>query len=194
LLTIESAVVKGKGKHTYTGKLGDVMQESIQAAVTVVRSRAASLGIDDQFFSDHDFHIHVPEGATPKDGPSAGIGMCTALISAATNIAVMSDVAMTGEITLRGEVLPIGGLKEKLLAAHRGAIKTVIIPHENEKDLVEISEEIRADLTIKPVRWIDEVLEIALASMPMPVKPNKSSKTSSSRSNKKSHSKGIAAH
>ena len=194
LLTIESAVVPGKGKHTYTGKLGDVMQESIQAAVTVVRSRAASLGIDDRFFSEHDFHIHVPEGATPKDGPSAGIGMCIALISAATDIAVKSDVAMTGEITLRGEVLPIGGLKEKLLAAHRGAIKTVIIPHENEKDLVEISEEIRADLTIKPVRWIDEVLEIALASVPMPAKSKKLSKTSSSRSNKKPQPKGIGAH
>ena len=167
LLSIESAVVSGKGKQTYTGKLGDVMQESIQAAVTVVRSRAPALGIDTNYFSEHDFHIHVPEGATPKDGPSAGIGMCTALISAATSIAVRSDVAMTGEITLRGEVLAIGGLKEKLLAAHRGAIKTVVIPHENEKDLVEISDEIKGDLTIVPVKWIDQVLEVALAEMPV---------------------------
>jgi len=163
LLTIESVIVPGKGKQTYTGKLGDVMQESIQAAVTVVRSRADSLGIDKSFFSERDFHVHVPEGATPKDGPSAGIGMCTALISAATNTPVKSDVAMTGEITLRGEVLAIGGLKEKLLAAHRGAIKTVIIPHENEKDLVEISDLIKSDLNIVPVKWIDEVLDIALA-------------------------------
>ena len=165
LLTIESVIVPGKGKHTYTGKLGDVMQESIQAAVTVVRSRAASLGIDKSFFSERDFHVHVPEGATPKDGPSAGVGMCTALISAATNIPVRADVAMTGEITLRGEVLAIGGLKEKLLAAHRGGIKTVIIPHENEKDLVEISEPIKADLNIVPVKWIDQVLEVALTKM-----------------------------
>lgn len=163
LLSIESVIVPGKGKQTYTGKLGDVMQESIQAAVSVVRTRADMLGIDHKFFSDHDFHVHVPEGATPKDGPSAGIAMCTALISAATKNPVLSDVAMTGEITLRGEVLPIGGLKEKLLAAHRGSIKTVIIPHENEKDLVEISDEIKADIEIKPVRWIDQVLEIALS-------------------------------
>jgi len=152
LLTIESVIVPGKGKQTYTGKLGDVMQESIQAAVTVVRSRAKALGLNTSFFSEQDFHVHVPEGATPKDGPSAGIGMCTALISAATGIPVKADVAMTGEITLRGEVLPIGGLKEKLLAAHRGAIKTVIIPHENEKDLVEISDTIKADLSIVPVK------------------------------------------
>ena len=166
LLSIESVIVPGKGKQTYTGKLGDVMQESIQAAVTVVRSRAQALGIKKAFFSDNDFHIHVPEGATPKDGPSAGIAMCTALISAATRTPIKADVAMTGEITLRGEVLPIGGLKEKLLAAHRGAIKTVIIPHENEKDLVEISDEIKSDLTIIPVKWIDEVLEIALTELP----------------------------
>jgi ATP-dependent Lon protease len=158
--------VPGKGKQTYTGKLGDVMQESIQAAITVVRSRADALGIDKSFFSEQDFHVHVPEGATPKDGPSAGVGMATAIISAATNIAVKADVAMTGEITLRGEVLPIGGLKEKLLAAHRGAIKTVIIPRENEKDLVDISDAIKADLNIVPVRWIDEVLEVALTKMP----------------------------
>lgn len=166
LLTIEAGIVPGKGKQTYTGKLGDVMQESIQAAVTVVRSRADNLDISKEFFADNDFHVHVPEGATPKDGPSAGIGMCTALISAATNIAVKSDVAMTGEITLRGQVLPIGGLKEKLLAAHRGGIKTVIIPHENEKDLVDISDEVRGELDIKPVKWIDEVLQIALTEMP----------------------------
>jgi len=166
LLTIESVIVPGKGKQTYTGKLGDVMQESIQAAVTVVRSRAKALGLNTSFFSEQDFHVHVPEGATPKDGPSAGIGMCTALISAATGIPVKADVAMTGEITLRGEVLPIGGLKEKLLAAHRGAIKTVIIPHENEKDLVEISDTIKADLSIVPVKWIDQVLEVALANAP----------------------------
>lgn len=162
LLTIESAIMPGKGKQTYTGKLGDVMQESIQAAVTVVRSRSVGFGIDEEFFHKHDCHIHVPEGATPKDGPSAGIAMCTALISAITEVPVRSDVAMTGEITLRGEVLPIGGLKEKLLAAHRGGIKTVIIPHENEKDLAEIADNIKADLNIKPVKWIDEVLEIAL--------------------------------
>jgi ATP-dependent Lon protease len=175
LLTIEAVLVPGKGKHTYTGKLGDVMQESIQAAVTVVRSRAESLGIDKTVFSEQDFHVHVPEGATPKDGPSAGVGMCTALISAATNIPVKADVAMTGEITLRGEVLPIGGLKEKLLAAHRGSIKTVIIPHENEKDLVEISDVVKADLNIVPVKWIDQVLEVALTKMPKgSTEPNES--------------------
>ncbi len=171
LLTIESVIVPGKGKQTYTGKLGDVMQESIQAAVTVVRSRAKALGIDKSFFSERDFHVHVPEGATPKDGPSAGIGMCTALISAATDTPVKADVAMTGEITLRGEVLAIGGLKEKLLAAHRGAIKTVIIPHENEKDLVEISDLIKSDLNIVPVKWIDEVLDIALVDSKTGSKP-----------------------
>ena len=175
LLTIESVIVPGKGKQTCTGKLGDVMQESIQAAVTVVRSRAQAMGIDKSFFSENDFHIHVPEGATPKDGPSAGVGMCTALISAATNTPVRSDVAMTGEITLRGEVLPIGGLKEKLLAAHRGGIKTVIIPKENEKDLVDISKEVRGDLVIKPVKWIDEVLEIALTKVPVAENNKKSS-------------------
>lgn len=173
LLSIEAVIVPGKGKQTYTGKLGDVMQESIQAAVTVVQTRSESLGVDSNFFAEHDFHVHVPEGATPKDGPSAGIGMATALISALTSIPVKADVAMTGEITLRGEVLPIGGLKEKLLAAHRGSIKTVIIPSENEKDLVEISDEIKADLTIKPVRWVDEVLEIALARVPAPINTKK---------------------
>lgn len=166
LLTIESAILDGKGKHIYTGKLGDVMQESIQAAMSVVRSRASGFGISADFFQKHDFHIHVPEGATPKDGPSAGIGMCIALISALSRIPVHSDVAMTGEITLRGEVLPIGGLKEKLLAAHRGGLKTIIIPEENEKDLVEIPKNIKDSLNIKPVKWIDQVIEIALERVP----------------------------
>ncbi|VAX07261.1 ATP-dependent protease La Type I [hydrothermal vent metagenome] len=169
LLRIETALVPGKGVFTYTGQLGDVMQESIQAATTVVRSRAESLGIDKTFYQHFDTHVHVPEGATPKDGPSAGIGMCTALVSALTKIPVRADVAMTGEITLRGEVLPIGGLKEKLLAAHRGGISTVIIPHENERDLVDIPKNIKKDLIIKPVRWIDEVMEIALIHMPEPL-------------------------
>ncbi len=168
LLTIETAVIPGKGKHSATGKLGDVMKESIEAAMTVVRSRSGILGIDNDLFQKNDIHIHVPEGATPKDGPSAGIGMCTAIISALTKIPVRANVAMTGEITLRGEVLPIGGLKEKLLAAHRGGITTVLIPAENEKDLVEIPENIKANLTIKPVHWIDEVLEVALQYLPVP--------------------------
>jgi len=169
LLTIESAVVSGKGKLTHTGQLGEVMQESIQAAMTVVRSRAAILGLDPEFYQKVDVHIHVPEGATPKDGPSAGIGMCTALVSALTKIPVRSDVAMTGEITLRGQVLPIGGLKEKLLAAHRGGIRTVLIPDENMKDLADIPQNIKESLEIKPVKWIDEVLQVALKSMPAPV-------------------------
>jgi ATP-dependent Lon protease len=168
LLTIEAAIVSGKGKHTYTGQLGEVMTESIQAAMTVVRSRYAVLGIDEDFYQKVDVHIHVPEGATPKDGPSAGVGMCTALVSALTDIPVKSNVAMTGEITLRGEVLPIGGLKEKLLAAHRAGITTVLIPHENEKDLVEIPKNIKDKLTIVPVKWIDQVLEHALQHMPVP--------------------------
>jgi ATP-dependent Lon protease len=167
LLTIEAALMPGKGILSHTGQLGHVMQESIQAAMTVVRSRADIFGLNDDFYQKNDVHIHVPEGATPKDGPSAGIGMCTSLVSALTEIPVRSDVAMTGEITLRGEVLPIGGLKEKLLAAHRGGIKTVIIPHENERDLVEIPKNIKDNLEIKPVRWIDEVLDIALTSMPV---------------------------
>ncbi len=166
LLSIESAVVPGKGKLTHTGQLGAVMQESIQAAMTVVRSRSAMLGLDNEFYQKADVHIHVPEGATPKDGPSAGIGMCTALISALTKIPVRSDVAMTGEITLRGEVLPIGGLKEKLLAAHRGGIATVLIPDENVKDLAEIPENIKEKLDIRSVKWIDEVLQVALTHMP----------------------------
>ncbi len=168
LLTIEAAVVPGKGKQTYTGQLGEVMTESIQAAMTVVRSRSSVLGIDEDFHQKLDVHIHVPEGATPKDGPSAGVGMCTALVSALTDIPVKSDVAMTGEITLRGEVLPIGGLKEKLLAAHRGGISKVLIPEENEKDLAEIPKNIKDKLEIVPVKWIDAVLEHALQHMPMP--------------------------
>jgi ATP-dependent Lon protease len=169
LLTIEAAVVNGKGKLTHTGQLGEVMQESIQAAMTVVRSRSAMLGLDVDFYQKVDVHIHVPEGATPKDGPSAGVGMCTSLISALTKIPVRSDVAMTGEITLRGEVLPIGGLKEKLLAAHRGGITTVLIPDENTKDLAEIADNIKEKLDIRPVKWIDEVLQVALTQMPVPV-------------------------
>jgi ATP-dependent Lon protease len=166
LLSIEAAVLPGKGKLIQTGKLGEVMQESIQAAVTVVRSRAKQLGIDPEFQSKRDLHIHVPEGATPKDGPSAGVGMCTALVSALTDIPVRADVAMTGEITLRGELLPIGGLKEKLLAAHRGGISVVIIPTENERDLVEIPKNVKQNLDIRPVRWIDEVWRIALQYQP----------------------------
>jgi len=166
LLTIEAALVSGKGKLSYTGQLGDVMQESIKAAMTVVRSRANSLGISDDFHEKLDIHVHVPEGATPKDGPSAGVGMCTALVSVLTDVKVSSTVAMTGEITLRGEVLPIGGLKEKMLAAQRGGIKTVVIPEENRKDLAEIPDEIKDGLTITPVRWIDEVLDIALSQSP----------------------------
>ncbi|WP_198939282.1 endopeptidase La [Motiliproteus sp. MSK22-1] len=169
MLTIEAAVVPGKGRQIRTGSLGDVMQESIQAALTVVRSRCATLGIKSDFHESNDIHIHVPEGATPKDGPSAGIGMCTALVSALTEIPVRSDVAMTGEITLRGQVLPIGGLKEKLLAARRGGIKTVIIPDENQRDLKEIPDNIKEELEIKPVKWIDEVLEIALQFQPEPL-------------------------
>jgi ATP-dependent Lon protease len=168
LLTIEAAVVPGKGKLQHTGQLGEVMQESIHAAMTVVRSRAQVLGLEPEFYQKHDVHLHIPEGATPKDGPSAGIGMCTALVSALTKIPVRSDVAMTGEITLRGEVLPIGGLKEKLLAAHRGGIKTVLIPDENEKDLVEIPDNIKGNLEIKPVKWIDEVLALSLTKQPLP--------------------------
>jgi len=166
LLTIEAESMIGKGKLTYTGSLGDVMKESIQAAMTVVRTRAEKLGINPDFHEKRDIHVHVPEGATPKDGPSAGIGMCTALVSSLTGNPVRSDVAMTGEITLRGEVLPIGGLKEKLLAAHRGGIKTVIIPKENERDLEDIPANVIADLSVHPVKWIDEVLTLALQSDP----------------------------
>ncbi len=169
LLTIEAAVVPGKGKETYTGSLGDVMKESIKAALTVVRSRTRVLGIQSEFHKNIDVHFHVPEGATPKDGPSAGVGMCTALVSALTGIPVRADVAMTGEITLRGEVLPIGGLKEKLLAALRGGIRQVLIPVENERELVEIPKNILQNLEIRPVRWIDEVLQIALQREPEPL-------------------------
>nr|WP_202560370.1 endopeptidase La [Alcanivorax sp. DP30] len=169
LLTIESVSTPGKGRVISTGSLGDVMQESIQAAWTVVKSRAGSLGIRRRSLERNDLHMHVPEGATPKDGPSAGIGMCTAMVSVLTGIPVRADVAMTGEITLRGQVLPIGGLKEKLLAAHRGGIKTVLIPEENERDLKEIPENIKASLEIKPVKWIDQVLDVALTHQPSPL-------------------------
>lgn len=184
LLRIEAAIVPGKGRLSQTGQLGDVMKESIQAAMTVVRSRAEVLGLDPDFNQQHDIHVHVPEGATPKDGPSAGIGMCTTLVSALTGIPVKADVAMTGEITLRGEVLPIGGLKEKLLAAHRGGVKLVIIPEENERDLVDIPKNIKQNLEIKPVRWIDEVLELALTHLPEPRK-SKSATTKKSRTTRK---------
>jgi ATP-dependent Lon protease len=169
LLPIEAVVMPGKGRQVKTGSLGDVMQESIQAAMTVVRARAKLLGIRPDFHEKSDMHIHVPEGATPKDGPSAGIGMCTAMVSVLTGIPVRAEVAMTGEITLRGQVLAIGGLKEKLLAAHRGGIRTVVIPEENERDLKEIPANIKRDLDIRPVRWIEQVLDIALESVPTPL-------------------------
>jgi ATP-dependent Lon protease len=169
LLTIESVRLPGKGKTITTGKLGEVMQESIQAALSVVRSRAARLGVPADFYQNNDIHIHLPEGATPKDGPSAGIAICTAMVSVMTGIPVRADVAMTGEITLRGEVLPIGGLKEKLLAAHRGGIKTVLIPQENVKDLGDIPDNIKNKLDIHPVRWIEQVLDLALESKPTPL-------------------------
>ena len=176
LLRIEAALTPGKGRLTHTGQLGDVMKESIQAAMTVVRSRTEALGLDSDFYQTKDVHIHVPEGATPKDGPSAGIGMCTALVSALTEIPVRADVAMTGEITLRGEVLPIGGLKEKLLAALRGGVKTVLIPKENQRDLVEMPKNIKQNLDILPVQWIDEVLDVALVGAPVPRSENKKGK------------------
>ena len=168
-LTIEAVAVPGKGKTTFTGKLGDVMQESIKAAITVVRRRARRLGISPDFYEKQDIHIHVPEGGTPKDGPSAGVAMTTALVSVLTETPVRADVAMTGEITLRGEVLPIGGLKEKLLAAHRGGIKIALIPEENVKDLAEIPDTVKSKLEIIPVKWIDRVLELALERMPTPL-------------------------
>jgi len=186
LLSIEAAVMPGKGKQTFTGQLGDVMQESIYAAMTVVRSRAESLGLENDFYENKDIHIHVPEGATPKDGPSAGIGMCTAIVSTMTGIPVKSSVAMTGEITLRGEVLPIGGLKEKLLAAHRGGIETIIIPHENEKDLADIPKTVLDKLEIKPVQWIDDVLAIALQTAPTPLEKSSKSGATSEGKGKKS--------
>jgi len=169
LLSIEAATMAGKGKMTTTGKLGEVMQESVQAAMSVVRARSQRLGIHPDFYQKNDIHIHLPEGATPKDGPSAGIGICTAMVSVLTGIPVRADVAMTGEITLRGEVLPIGGLKEKLLAAHRGGIKTVLIPEENVKDLREIPDNVKNKLDIQPVKWIDRVLELALERKPEPL-------------------------
>src|SRR3954467_8767522 len=169
LLTIEAVTMPGKGKTITTGKLGEVMQESIQAALTVVRNRSSKLGVPEDFYQKNDIHIHLPEGATPKDGPSAGIGICTAMVSMLTGIPVRADVAMTGEITLRGEVLVIGGLKEKLLAAHRGGIKTVLIPEENVKDLQDIPDNIKNRLDIHPVKWIDKVLEVALERQPEPL-------------------------
>jgi ATP-dependent Lon protease len=194
LLTIEAAVMPGKGKLTITGQLGNVMQESVQAAMTVVRSRASVLGLESDFYQKHDVHIHVPEGAIPKDGPSAGIGMCTALVSALTSIPVQSTVAMTGEITLRGEVLPIGGLKEKLLAAHRGGIKVVLIPEENRRDLAEIPKNIKQNLDIRPVKWVDQVLQMSLQNMPQPrlekepeVEPGPAGKKTTPRSKKGGH-------
>jgi ATP-dependent Lon protease len=193
LLTIEAVKMPGKGKHSITGQLGDVMKESVQAAMSVVRSRARALGIDPEFYSENDIHIHVPEGAVPKDGPSAGVGMCTALVSILTGIPVRADVAMTGEITLRGEVLPIGGLKEKLLAAHRGGIKIVLIPEENTRDLTDIPKNIKQNLDIRPVRWIDEVLEVALQHMPEPLPEEKAgAKVPAAR--KESKRKSIRTH
>lgn len=194
LLTIESTMVPGKGKMIHTGQLGEVMQESIHAAMTVVRSRSASLGIDPEFYQKYDIHIHVPEGATPKDGPSAGVGMCTALVSALTNIPVRADVAMTGEITLRGEVLPIGGLKEKLLAAHRGGITTVLIPEENRKDLAEIPKNVKDKLDIKPVRWIDQVLQVALIHQPTPLEDTESKVSTRKSAKGKGKDKPLTAH
>ena len=194
LLTIECVIVAGKGKMTITGKLGDVMQESIQAAMSVVRSRSNALGIPVDFYQKHDIHMHVPEGATPKDGPSAGIGMCTAMVSALTKTPVRADVAMTGEITLRGEVLPIGGLKEKLLAAHRAGIKIVIIPEENRKDLVDIPKNIRDKLDIRPYRWIDQVLETALERMPEPLDETKAAEAAKTADDKGDASGTVTTH
>jgi len=191
LLQIEAAAVPGKGKLTHTGQLGSVMQESVQAALSVVRSRARALGIAEDFHQNRDIHIHVPEGATPKDGPSAGIAMVTALVSVLTSVPVRADVAMTGEITLRGKVLPIGGLKEKLLAALRGGIRLVLIPEENEKDLAEIPERIKKDLEIKPVKWIDEVLELALVEVPHTAPDDGDASVSDSQ---KSSSSEVRAH
>ncbi len=194
LLTIETAVMPGKGKQNLTGQLGDVMKESIYAAMTVMRSRAQVLGIKSTIFDNTDIHVHVPEGAIPKDGPSAGIGMCTALISALTKIPVRADIAMTGEITLRGEVLPIGGLKEKLLAAHRGGIKKVLIPEENRRDLAEIPENILKDIEIVPVQWIDEVLELALVSPTKPLSDDEFAVSSKNDPEKSSKSDTLRTH
>tara|TARA_Y100000590_G_scaffold282972_1_gene318312 strand:+ start:269 stop:2668 length:2400 start_codon:yes stop_codon:yes gene_type:complete len=194
LLTLEAASFDGKGKIIKTGNLGDVMQESIQAAMSVVRSRSDSLGIDPSFYENQDVHIHVPEGATPKDGPSAGIGMCTAVASVLSKIPVRADVAMTGEITLRGEVLKIGGLKEKLLAAHRGGIKTVLIPQGNVRDLKEIPDNIKDELEIKPVKWIDEVLDLVLTSQPVPWEKEEEIPPKVSSKKKQSSKKSIETH
>ncbi len=180
LLNIEASLVKGKGKLLHTGRLGEVMQESIHTAMTIIRSRASMLGINADFHENYDVHIHVPEGATPKDGPSAGVGMCTALASVLTNIPVRADVAMTGEITLRGKVLPIGGLKEKILAAHRGGITTLIIPDENAKDLIDIPKNVKSELDIHTVSWIDEVFELALVEAPKPLDGTATPSTQSS--------------
>ena len=187
LLRIECALMSGKGKITQTGKLGDVMQESIKAAITVVRTRSSSLGIDSEFYQSKDIHIHVPEGATPKDGPSAGITMALAVASSLSGVPVKSDVAMTGEITLRGQVLEIGGLKEKLLAALRGGIKEVIIPKDNEKDLVEIPENVKKGLKIHPVKFVDEVFAIALKTK---IARNKNVSKKAGLENKKTKSAG----
>lgn len=195
LLNIEAVSMPGKGRQTKTGSLGDVMQESIQAALTFVRSRSAVLGLPEDFHEKTDLHIHVPEGATPKDGPSAGIGMCTAMVSVITGIPVKADVAMTGEITLRGQVLAIGGLKEKLLAAHRGGVKRVIIPHDNEKDLAEIPDNVRDDLEIHCVKWMDEVLQVALDRMPVPrIADDRSKATAAERKSEKENAPGINPH
>ena len=195
LLTIESTVVPGKGRLIHTGQLGEVMQESIQAATTVVRSRCHALGVEEDFYQKYDIHVHVPEGATPKDGPSAGVGMCTALVSSLTKIPVRADVAMTGEITLRGEVLPIGGLKEKLLAAHRGGIRVVLIPEENRKDLADIPKNVKDKLDIRPVKWIDQVLEVALQHSPVPIEDtDKDSKAAAGKTKSPGKSKPVRAH
>tara|TARA_B100000029_G_scaffold511487_1_gene605664 strand:- start:5475 stop:7871 length:2397 start_codon:yes stop_codon:yes gene_type:complete len=194
LLTLEAASFDGKGKIIKTGSLGDVMQESIQAAMSVVRSRAESLGIDPSFYENQDVHIHVPEGATPKDGPSAGIGMCTAVASVLSKIPVRADAAMTGEITLRGEVLKIGGLKEKLLAARRGGIKTVLIPHGNVRDLKEIPDNIKKELEIKPVKWIDEVLDLVLTRQPVPWEKDEEIPQKSSSKKRTTPKKSIKTH
>ncbi len=196
LLSIEAAVVAGKGNYIRTGSLGDVMQESIQAATTVVRSRSNLLGISKDYHEKYDLHIHMPEGATPKDGPSAGIALCTAMVSVLTGIPARSDVAMTGEITLRGQVLAIGGLKEKLLAAHRGGIKRVLIPDENQRDLKEVPDNIKADLEVIPVKWIDEVLEIALQRSPEPLveEPEKDVEKEREKNSESDESPRISAH
>jgi ATP-dependent Lon protease len=193
-LTIEAASFDGKGKTIKTGSLGDVMQESIQAALSVVRSRAETLGIDPNFYENQDIHIHVPEGATPKDGPSAGAAMCTAVTSVLSKIPVRSDVAMTGEITLRGEVLKIGGLKEKLLAALRGGIKMVLIPEGNVRDLKEIPDNVKNDLDIRPVKWIDEVLNLVLTRQPIPWEKEEESSDKISTKKNRSQKKSIETH